>query len=120
PARPTVVTVTCIGSEGVLIPVNAVVLSADGTQYLATDGGTIPASGTVDLQFECAIPGPIACPAGSIQTIYQSVNGWDQAINAADGVVGRDTETRSEFEDRRRLSVALNAQGSLPSVLGAV
>src|SRR6185503_19230155 len=28
PARPTVVTVTCIGSEGVVIPVNAVVLAA--------------------------------------------------------------------------------------------
>lgn len=120
PARPTVVTVTCIGAEGVVIPVNAVVLAADGTQYLATDGGTIPASGSVDLQFECAIPGPIACPAGSIQTIYQSVNGWDQALNAADGVLGRTTETRSEFEDRRRLSVASNAQGSLPSVQGSV
>jgi hypothetical protein len=120
PARPTVVTVTCIGSEGVVIPANSVVLAADGTQYLATDGGTIPASGTIDLQFECAIPGPIACPAGSIETIYQSINGWDQVLNAADGAIGRNTETRAEFEDRRRLSVAQNAQGSLPSVLGAV
>lgn len=120
PARPTVVTVTCIGSEGVVIPVNAVVLASDGSQYLATDGGTIPASGTIDLQFECAVPGPVACPAGSIQTIYQAINGWDQALNAADGAIGRDVETRSEFEDRRRLSVAQNAQGSLPSVLGAV
>lgn len=120
PARPTVVTVTCIGASGVVIPANAVVMAVDGTQYLATDGGTIPASGTVDLQFECVTPGPIACPAGSIQTIYQAVNGWDQVLNAADGVIGRDVETRGEFEDRRRLSVAQNAQGSLPSILGAV
>jgi hypothetical protein len=120
PARPTVVTVTCIGAAGVVIPVNAMVLASDGTQYIATDGGTIPASGTIDLQFECVNTGPIACPAGSIQTIYQAVNGWDQVLNAADGVIGRDTETRAEFEDRRRLSVAANAQGSLPSVLGAV
>ncbi len=120
PARPTVVTVTCIGSSGVVIPANSVVMASDGTQYLATDGGTIPASGTIDLQFECAIAGPIACPAGSITTIYQAINGWDQATNAADGVIGRDTETRAEFEDRRRLSVAQNSQGSLPSILGAV
>lgn len=120
PARPTVVTVTCIGAAGVVIPANAIAIASDGTQYLATDGGTIPASGSVDLQFECVIPGPIPCPAGSIQTIYQAINGWDQALNAADGVLGRDEESRSEFEDRRRLSVAQNAQGSLPSVLGAV
>lgn len=120
PARPTVVTVTCIGSAGVSIPVNAIVLASDGTQYLATNGGTIPAAGTIDLQFACAIPGPIACPAGSIQTIYQAINGWDQASNAADGILGRNTETRSEFETRRRLSVAQNANGSLPAIVGAV
>lgn len=120
PARPTVVTVTCIGGEGVVIPANSIVVASDGNQYLATDGGTIPASGTVDLQFECVVPGPIACPSGSIQTIYQAINGWDQAFNADDGVLGRYTEGRAEFEDRRRLSVAQNAQGSLPSVLGAV
>jgi hypothetical protein len=119
-SRPTVVTVTCIGAEGVVIPQGAVVLSADGNQYIATDGGTIPDTGSIDLQFESVIPGPIACPAGSIQTIYQSINGWDQAFNAADGVIGRFTEGRAEFEDRRRLSVAQNAQGSLPSILGSV
>lgn len=120
PARPTVVTVTCLGGEGVVIPVNAIVVAADGNQYLATDGGTIPASGSIDLQFECVVPGPIPCPAGSIQNIYQAINGWDQAFNADDGVLGRNTEGRADFEDRRRLSVAKNAQGSLPSVLGAV
>ena len=120
PARPTVVTVTCLGGEGVVIPVNAIVVAADGNQYLATDGGTIPASGSINLQFECVVPGPIPCPAGSIQTIYQAINGWDQASNAADGVLGRNVEGRAEFEDRRRLSVAQNSQGSLPSVLGSV
>lgn len=120
PSRPTVVTVTCIGGEGVVIPINAIVVASDGNQYIATDGGTIPASGTIDLQFECVVPGPIACPAGSIQNIYQAINGWDQALNAADGVLGRYTEGRAEFEDRRRLSVAQNAQGSLPSILGSV
>lgn len=120
PSRPTVVTVTCTGLEGVEIPVNALVLADDGNFYGCTSGGTIPASGTIELEFACAIPGPISCPAGSVQTIYQAVNGWDAVENAADGVLGRNTETRAEFEDRRRLSVANNAQGSLPSILGAV
>lgn len=120
PSSSTVVTVTCLGLSGVVIPQNALVLSDDGNQYRAISGGTIPDTGTVDLQFECTVTGPIACPAGSIGTIYQAINGWDSAVNNADGVPGRDTETRAEFEDRRRLSVAHNSQGSLPSVLGAV
>lgn len=120
PSRPTVVTVTCIGAGGVVIPVNAVVLSSDGTQYLAVDGGTIPTSGSVDLQFACSIPGPIACPASSIQTIYQAVNGWDSVSNAAEGVLGRNTETRSEFEARRYASVAKNSIGTLPSIQGSL
>lgn len=120
PSSSTVVAVTCLGLNGVVIPQNSLVLADDGNQYRAISGGTIPASGTIDLQFECVVPGPIACPAGAIGTIYQQINGWDSAVNNADGVVGRDTETRAEFEDRRRLSVAHNSQGSLPSVLGAV
>ncbi len=120
PSAPTIVTVRCGGLSGIVIPQNALVLADDGAQYAAVDGGEIGASGTVDLQFQAAIPGPIPCPAGTINTIYQSVNGWDSVINLADGVIGRDTETRAEFEDRRRLSVAQNSQGSLPSVLGAV
>ena len=120
PSRPTVVEVTCTGLAGVVIPMSALVMADDGTQYLAVDGGTIPASGSIELQFQCVVPGPIACPAGTINTIYQAVAGWDQVSNADDGVLGRYTEGRAEFEDRRRLSVAQNAQGSLPAVLGAV
>lgn len=120
PARPTSVLVTCTGGSGVVIPANAIAMADDGTQYLATDGGVIPPSGTIALNFECAISGPIPCAAGTINTIYQAVPGWDQVSNPADGILGRNTETRTEFEERRALSVAHNSIGSLPSVLGAV
>jgi hypothetical protein len=120
PASATIVTVTCGGIAGVVIPQNALVLAADNNRYAAVSGGTIGATGTVDLEFACITLGPIACPAGSITTIYQSVNGWDSVANAASGVIGQDVESRAAFEQRRALSVAHNAQGSLPAVLGAV
>src|SRR5690242_9980609 len=44
PASPTIVTVTCLGALGVVIPQNALVLAADGHQYAAISGGSIPAS----------------------------------------------------------------------------
>lgn len=64
--------------------------------------------------------GPIACPAGSLSQIYRVVPGWDGITNPADGIIGRDEETASEFEKRRAASVAGNATGILPAIRAAV
>ncbi len=120
PALPTTVVATCAGAQGVTIPVGAQAQAADGNLYTCTEEGTIPANGSIDLTFACNAVGPIACPAGSLTTIYTVTPGWDSITNAADGVLGQDVESRSAFEQRRRLSVAQNANGSLPAILGAV
>lgn len=120
PSQPTVVQALCTGLEGVAIPEGALALAADGNQYICTEAGTIPVSGNITLTFECLVPGPIPCPAGTLNQIYQSIPGWDAIDNASDGVLGNDVESRQAFEERRRLSVAVNSIGSLPSVLGAV
>lgn len=64
--------------------------------------------------------GPIACPAGSLNRIYQQIPGWDTINNPADGAIGTDVELRADFEYRRRQSVAKNSNGMVPSVRGAV
>lgn len=120
PSQPTVVQATCSGLEGVVIPAGALAVAADGNQYVCTDGGTIPVSGSITLSFACLIPGPIACPEGTLNQIYQAIPGWDSITNPADGVLGNDVESRSAFEARREATVAANSIGSLPSILGAV
>jgi len=120
PAQPTVVQCVCTGLEGVVIPIGALAVATDGNQYMCTEQGTIPASGSITLPFECTVVGPIPCPAGTLSQIYRAIPGWDSITNPADGVIGNDVETRSAFEARRAASVALNSQGSLPSILGAV
>jgi uncharacterized phage protein gp47/JayE len=120
PALPTVVTATCTGLLNVQIPVGAQARATDGTLYLCVSGGTIPPGGSVDLQFAASITGPIACPAGSLTTIYQTIPGWDSITNAADGVLGVNVETRAAFEARRGQSVAKNSVGQVTSILGAV
>lgn len=121
PAQSTVVSCLCIGLEGVVIPVGALAVASDGqTQYVCTDGGTIPASGSLTLTFAALVPGPTPCPAGTLNQIYQSIPGWDSINNPADGVIGNDVESRQEFEARRAATVANNSIGSLPSVLGSV
>lgn len=120
PSRPTVVQCTCAGLTGVIIPVGARARAADGLLYTSTEAGEIPVEGTVVLSFSCDTVGPIACPADTLNEIYQSVNGWESINNASDGVLGVNTESRADFELRRAASVALNSRGSLPSVQGAV
>jgi hypothetical protein len=119
-AQPTVTKATCIGLAGVVIPPGSLAIADDGNQYICTDGGIIPVSGSIDLSFECALVGPVPCPAGSLNQIYRSIPGWDAIDNAQDGVIGSLVESRAQFEARRAQSVALNSAGSLPSVRGAV
>lgn len=120
PAQATVVTATCSGLTGAVIPVGAKAQDSSGNLYLCTDGGTIPVTGSIDLTFACTTTGPIACPIGALSLIYQAIPGWDSVTNAAAGVIGRDVESRADFELRRQQSVAINAQGSLAAIRAEV
>ncbi|CCE07327.1 conserved hypothetical protein [Bradyrhizobium sp. STM 3843] len=120
PAQPTAVLATCTGLAGVPIPVGALARAEDDNIYVCTEAGTIPQSGSIVLPFECTNTGPIPCPAGTLNRIYQSIPGWDSITNLTDGVLGTDVESPQAFEERRRASVALNSLGSVPSVRGAV
>lgn len=120
PALPTTVTVTLTGLAGTVIPANAQAVATDGNVYLNTASVTIPVGGSIAATFACAVPGPIACPANSLNQIYRAIPGWDSINNAADGVLGQNVESRSAFETRRQQSVAANSQGMLASILGSV
>jgi hypothetical protein len=120
PAQATVVQATCSGKTGVTIPVGALAQAADGNIYTCIESGDITSFGNVILNFQCNTFGPLSCPAGTLNRIYQAIPGWDSISNASDGVIGNNTETRYAFEERRKLSVAKNAKGTLASILGAV
>jgi len=120
PAEPTVVQALCSGLSGVVIPVGALAIAADGNIYSCTEAGTIPVGGSITLSFSCTVTGPIACPANSLNAIYQAIPGWDSVNNPSDGVEGSDVESREAFEARRQQTVANNSIGSLPSIYGAV
>ncbi|OZA31490.1 MAG: hypothetical protein B7X83_08395, partial [Polynucleobacter sp. 17-46-58] len=117
----TVVSATVVGRNGTIIPVGAQAQnSSTGDIYTCTSGVTIGVSGTAIAQFTCITPGPIACAIGALDRIYQLIPGWDTITNASSGIIGRNAETRQEFETRRKASVALNANGSVQSVYANV
>lgn len=117
---PTTVDALCTGAVGTIIPAGSLAQAADGTIYQSLGQGTIGSSGTVTISFAAVDDGPIACPTGTLTTIYRLVPGWDQITNPADGVPGRASETRADFEARRAASVSVNALGILPAIRASV
>ncbi|WP_154988367.1 baseplate J/gp47 family protein [Klebsiella grimontii] len=105
----TVVTATCSGAVGTVIPAQSYATDDNGYMYVSLTAGTIGADGTVKIEFQNLTTGAIACPIGTLTNIYVAVSGWSSITNETAGVPGTDVESRSAFEYRRRQSVARNA-----------
>lgn len=119
-ALPTSVVCTCTGLAGVTIPEGSLAVDTAGNIYASTAQAVIGSLGTVSVNFANTIPGPTPCPANTLTTIYQAINGWDSITNPGEGVLGRDTESRAEFEARRFASVAKNSIGQISSIRSAI
>lgn len=121
PATATVVTCTCTGTPGAVLPIGA--LATDGTNiYQSTANATFGSGGTVSVQFACTTLGPITCNANALNQIVSipAGSGWDAVTNPSAGVVGNAVETQAAFEFRRQNSTANNANGTPAAVLAAV
>lgn len=119
PSEPTQLQISCIGAASTPIPANALIQDTSGNLYQCVGGGTIPSGGSITLQFNCTLPGPVPVPAGNAVSIYQAIPGWD-AVGVISGVQGVNVEGRAAFETRRQDSVAGNSQGPVGAIIGAV
>jgi len=119
-AAGTVVSATCTGAAGTIIPAGSVAKDTSGNLYSSTASATISAGGSVAVQFQNQVPGAIPCGIGALTGIFTAIGGWDAITNAAAGSVGNNMESRAAFELRRQQSVAVNAINSVQSILGAV
>ncbi|MCG4254379.1 baseplate J/gp47 family protein [Acetobacter senegalensis] len=119
PATATVVTCLCTGVAGTVIPQGALVQDASGNSYAADTAITLDATGTGSGTFSCTQAGEVVCPAQSVG-ISQSLAGWATVTNPVAGVTGSAVESRTAFEERRRVSVAANAIGPLDAISAAV
>lgn len=116
PAVNSTAKVTCTGLSGTRIFKGAMIQStADGTQWEAVSGGTIPDGGPAVLEFTCTTPGPVSAPPGTLDKIITTIDGWDTVNNEAAATVGMEAESQDAFEIRRYRSVALNSTSSIDS-----
>jgi uncharacterized phage protein gp47/JayE len=120
-AEPTIVTCQVTGLNGTVIPYGALAQSANGYTLICNAPITITNStdsGDNETTFRVSEWGPIDIPPHSVNKILTVIPGWDTVDNAAAGAIGRNVESRAEFEARRRESVAMNAHGSVAALYG--
>lgn len=120
PALPTIVQALCTGLAGLPIPAGSLAQALDGNVYTSTQDGEIGINGTVTIPFACNTVGPVACPEGALDEIYRAIPGWDTITNLDEGVIGRNVESRQEFENRRAESTGKNSSGAASSIRGEV
>lgn len=120
PATSTVVQVTLGGLAGTVVPAGTLAQDTSGNTYTNLGEAIIGSVGTVTASFSNIETGPIACPAGTLTSVYQAIPGWSTITNAADGVIGSVVESRADFEYRRKNSVAINGTGSAPAIYANV
>lgn len=120
-ATASVVNAQLTGQPGVSIPAgSAQAQDTAGNLWVSNGIATFSGSGLATVEFACATLGAISLGIGQLTQIAQTYPGWDAITNLEAATVGREVETRAEFETRRAASVARNAHGSVAAIFGNV
>uniref|UniRef100_A0AAU6W302 Baseplate protein J-like barrel domain-containing protein n=4 Tax=unclassified bacterial viruses TaxID=12333 RepID=A0AAU6W302_9VIRU len=119
-ATASVVQALVTGQLGSTLAAGALAEDENGLLWQSTGTVSFVSSGSATIQFACLTYGPVQLGIGALTRIAQASPGWDAVTNLAPATLGSDVETRAEFELRRQLSVAKNAQHSPAAVRAAV
>lgn len=111
---------TChfIGLPGVTIPKGLVVKDASNNEWILDEEISILENGAVEGRV--VANGVYSAKANTITKIHQSIIGLDRVINPQDAIVGTERESRQDFAERFKKSVAINSQGMPASVYANV
>jgi uncharacterized phage protein gp47/JayE len=118
--EPSVVPCVCTGLYGTVIPQGSMAQTDEGRVLISEETATIGADGTATVYFRARETGPILIGANTVNVIITTIPGWDTITNPTAGIPGRNIESRAEFEERRKKSVAMNAHGSAVALYSAV
>lgn len=118
PATDSAVVCEFVGLPGTQIPQGFIVQDAAGNQWALQQEIGIPIGGKISGTLIAA--GQIEAPAHSVNVVYQALVGLDRVNNPHPAVPGRAEESRAEFAERRRRSVAINAHGTPQAVYANV
>ncbi|HHD7737810.1 TPA: baseplate J/gp47 family protein [Providencia rettgeri] len=119
-ATKSVTELTFNGLSGVTIPTGFQILDEAGLYWSTTGESRIGANGLATVNASCNTAGMISAQPNTINRIVRNISGLDSVTNNAAAAIGRNAESRQEFELRREQSVAKNAKNMNSSTYGAV
>lgn len=112
-------TVTVVGVAGTAIT-NGIVQDDAKIKWNLPATVNIPASGQVQVTATCQQAGAVNAVPGSISTIITPQLGWQSVANPTAAVPGAPVESDAALRQRQASSVAMQAQTTLASIVGAV
>lgn len=113
---PTVVSATCTGQPGAVLPAGSRARSTTGDIYESQGDATFNENGSATVTFANVEKGAIECAPGTLIYIDQAVLGWDAVYNETAGITGTDIENRAAFEQRRYATTTLNAKSTTQAI----
>lgn len=116
-AVPSVAMLEFMGIAGTPIPKGFILLDSSGREWITVEHGEV---GGPLIAAVCSVTGPIQASPDTITVFKETIEGVDRVANPSAAAVGTDTESRANFELRRRDSVAANSKNMNNSVYGAV
>lgn len=115
-ASPTRTTVELGGVPGTIIPAGTRLQTTDGDIFTSEDQVTIGSSGSVMVQYRSVELGEIPCPANTLTTILDSVNGLETAVNPSAPTLGTPLESDTAFRERIKQSLNVNSIAILSAI----
>lgn len=116
----TVVTCQVTGKVDTPIPKGTLVQDTKGYKYKSLSMIKIDSEGKGDGQFQNVQPGAIGCAPNTVTKILTAIQGWETITNANSGILGREVESRSDFEERRKNGVNIVGSSNIGSIRAAV
>lgn len=116
----TVVTCQVTGKVDTVIPAGTLVQDTKGYNYKSLSEIKIGSNNKGQGQFQNVKSGPIGCAPNTLTRILQAIQGWETITNENAGILGREVESRSDFETRRKNSVNIVGSGNIYSIRAAV
>jgi len=74
---------TLTGTAGTAVPAGSIV-SSNGTEFATINAVTVPASGEIDVMFQCRDTGEVVCPPGTLTVLVSMPAGISACTNAFD------------------------------------
>lgn len=119
--RSLVTGVAGTGQPGTIIPAGSLASVGPGGPLFETTGAVqLTVAGTATATFQAVEAGPVAAPAGDLNTIASGVLGWETVSNPDPAALGKAEESDAAARRRRRATLALQTVALPEAIVSGV